>query len=241
MRRLLPDPSDEVDFEAAYALPSPGTWHLRANMVGSVDGAAQLDGRSGGLSEMADRAVFHVLRGLTDGVLAGAATVRAEHYGPARPSPETRANRRTAGLPEVPPIAVTTRPGLDLSSRFFAEAGAGPIVLTCDRAPLDRRRETEPHADVVVAGDDTVDLPTALAALAERGLTRVLCEGGPTLLGQLAAAQLRDELCLSISPQLVGGAPTRILNGSDVDPPARLELTDLLDDGSLLLARYALR
>jgi riboflavin biosynthesis pyrimidine reductase len=242
MRRLLPEPADEVDLEAAYALPPPGTRNLRANMVASVDGAAQVDGRSGGLSEPADRKVFHVLRGLTDVILAGAGTVRAEHYGPAKPSKETRQARHNAGMPEVPPVAVvTTRLGLDLSSRFFTDAETRPIMLTSGRAPLNRRRETEPYADVVVAGDDTVDLPTALAALAERGLTRVLCEGGPMLLSQLAAVRLLDELCLSVSPQLVGGTPTRIVNGPALDPPAALELTDLLADGSLLLARYAVR
>jgi riboflavin biosynthesis pyrimidine reductase len=242
VRRLLPEPSDEVDLAAAYAVSAPGSRHVRANMVASADGSAQRDGRSAGLSEPADRTVFHVLRGLTDVVLAGAGTVRTERYGPARPRGEPRAARREAGLPEAPPVAVVTASlDFDLSSPFFAEAEVRPIVLTCDRAPAGRRRAAEPFADVVVAGDARVDLPAALDALAERGLARVLCEGGPTLLAELVAVRRLDELCLSISPQLVGGPPTRILDGAGVDPPARLELTDLLAEDSLLLARYTLR
>jgi riboflavin biosynthesis pyrimidine reductase len=242
MRRLLPEPCAEVDLPAAYALPPAGTRHVRANMVASVDGAAQLDGRSGGLSAPADREVFHVLRGLTDVILAGAGTVRTEHYGPARPAQPTRAARRSAGLAEVPPIAVVTAGiDLDLGSRLFTEADTRPIVLTCERASLDRRRAAEPFADVVLAGEGTVEMAAALDALVERGLTRVLCEGGPTLLGELAAAGRLDELCLSLSPQLLGGTPTRILNGAALDPPRPLELTGLLADTSLLLAKYRVR
>ena len=70
----------------AFTAPDPptGSPRVRVNMVASVDGATSADGESRGLSGPADRRVFHRLRGLADAVLAGAATVRADRYGPAR-------------------------------------------------------------------------------------------------------------------------------------------------------------
>ncbi|MFY9886807.1 MAG: dihydrofolate reductase family protein, partial [Streptosporangiaceae bacterium] len=62
----------------------PASRHLRANMVASADGAASLAGRSGGLSGAGDRMVFTVLRSLSDLVLVGAGTARAERYRPAQ-------------------------------------------------------------------------------------------------------------------------------------------------------------
>ena len=52
----------------------------------------------------------------------------------------------------------------------------------------------------------------------DRGLSRVLCEGGSEINGQLAAADLIDELCLTVSPMLIGGDAARILNGPACSP-----------------------
>src|SRR5437899_1114982 len=149
MRQLLPRYAEEVDLDATYAVPDRP--HLRANMVASVDGAASADGRSGGLSGPADKALFATLRGLTDVVLVGAGTVRAENYGPAHPSPKRRAWRRAMGLAEVPPIAVVSgRLDLDPAGRFFTEdVIARPLVLTCAAAPADRRGALAKVADVL--------------------------------------------------------------------------------------------
>ncbi|HVA60419.1 MAG TPA: pyrimidine reductase family protein [Mycobacteriales bacterium] len=238
MRRLYPEPADPVDLAEMYAVS--GERHVRANMVATVDGAISVDGRSGGVSGPADHELFLLLRGLADVILVGAGTVTAESYGPARPTAAIREQRRARGLAEVPPVAVvTSRLSLDLGLRFFTEAVVRPLVLTTARAPAGRRSAAAELADVVVVGDDSVDLPGALAELADRGLGRVLCEGGPTLLAQLVAAGVLDELCLTISPLLVGGDAPRILKGGPVGPrPARL--IHLLEADGELFARYAL-
>lgn len=235
MRRLLPDPADGVDLDDAYAT-GPGL-QVRANMVASADGAAALHGRSAGLSGPADRQVLSVLRGLADVVLVGAGTVRAEGYGPVRPSAERRARRRAAGLTEVPPIAVVSaRLDLDPGGDFFARAEARPLVVTVADADA---RPFRGHADVVVAGDTALDVPTALDALADRGLTRVLCEGGPRLLGALLAADRLDELCLTLSPLLAGGSAPRITGHAELPNPARLTVRHLLEQDGYLFVRYA--
>jgi riboflavin biosynthesis pyrimidine reductase len=236
---LLPDPADDVDLDEAYALPGPGRLHVRANFVSSVDGAAEVGGRSGGLSSDADHRLFSVLRGLCDVVLVGAGTVRHERYGPARPSADRRAWRQARGLAAVPPIAVvTSRVDLDLDSAFFAEATARPVILTTGAAPTDVRRRAAEVADIAVCGDTSVDMVTALEALVERGFTRVLCEGGPHVLDQLVTSGRLDELCLSLSPAIAGPERLRIIGGPPLDEPARLELAHVLAAEGMLFLRY---
>ena len=88
---------------------------------------------------------------------------------------------------------------------------------------------------MIVAGGDRVDLALAVSELRERGLSRVLCEGGPRINAQLAAADLIDELCLTVSPLLIGGDAARILNG-----PARagrLRLVHVLEEEGFLFCQ----
>ncbi|MCT9929463.1 pyrimidine reductase family protein [Planotetraspora sp. A-T 1434] len=232
---MHPDVQDEPDLVAAYTPPRQ-EW-LRLNMVTSADGAAWLKGLSGGLSSKADKRIFGVLRGLADVVVAGAATVRTEGYGPARPRESWLAMR--AGRTPAPPIAVITRRlDLDLGSPLFTEAEpyARTIVITTESAPKDRREEAARNARVIIAGDDRVDMATAVRELRERGLSGILCEGGPRINAQLAAAGLVDELCLTISPQLVGGDAARILNG--VASPSPMVLAQVLEEDGFLFCRY---
>lgn len=223
MEQLLPPDSGAPDLELLYAAP-PGPW-LRLGMVGSLDGSAVVGGTSRGLSHAGDRAVFRVLRALADVVLVGAGTARAEAYGPVPLTAERRAARRARGQAEVPPVAVVTRTGLARDSPL---AVPGTLLVTTARASV------PPGVEAVVAGAEQVDLASALDALRARGLRHVLCEGGPALAGALLAADLVDELCLTVSPHLVGGRGPYVLT-SDSELDRRLALAHLLhDDGSLL-------
>ncbi|MGH9073559.1 MAG: pyrimidine reductase family protein [Acidimicrobiales bacterium] len=240
MRRLLPLPvEDDVDLDAAYWVEEPGHQHVRGVMVASVDGAAQRAGRSGGLSGPTDTALFGLLRGHADVLVVGATTARVEAYGGDKPSAERRAWRRARDLSEVPPIAVVTRSAaLDPGGPLFADTWARPIILTCAAAPADRRQKLARRVELIVAGEEDVDLPAALDALAERGLRRVSCEGGPCLLGGIVAAGRLDELCLTVSPMALGGPATRILDGALLEPPLRLGLAQVLEDDGFVFLRY---
>jgi riboflavin biosynthesis pyrimidine reductase len=222
VRQIYPGEATLTDAGLAglYAYPDQGgrdsRW-LRANMVMSMDGAATLRGRSGGLSGEADRQVFALLRALADVIVVGAGTARVEGYGPVRPGEEgVRWAWLREGRPAAPPIAVLTR-GLDLDPAGPLLAGAsGPrtIVITTEAAPADRRAAVARTAEVIVAGEQSIDLPAAIDALASRGYRRVLTEGGPHLLAQIIGAGLLDELCLTISPVLVGPGAGRIVEGA---------------------------
>lgn len=226
MRRLLPEPADDVDLAAAYAYPPEATRWLRATMVASADGAATAaDGLSGALSSPADRQVFHLLRDLADVVVVGAGTVRAEGYRPAR----------------LPVAIVSGRLDLDLTAPLFTAAEHRSVVLTTAEAPPHRLAKARDVADVVVCGVDRVDPLLAVAALTERGHRRLLCEGGPRLLGQVAAAGLLDELCLTVAPVLASGEAPRVLGGPPLAPAAQLRLGHLLEEDGTLFARYEIR
>jgi len=208
---------------------------LRAGMVLSADGAATSDGSSRPLSGPADRAVFRLLRALSDVVLVGAGTARSEDYGPV-PLPRPLLHwRRDAGLPERPRLAVVTATGaLDPASRLFS--GDLPTLVLAPRAVAGRCRDALPRAEVVDTGPG--DLAHGLAALRERGLCSVLCEGGPHLLGDLVRAGLVDELCATVSP-LLAGAGERLVAGA-LDAPAPLVLQHALESAGELLLRYSL-
>lgn len=239
MRQLLPAPVDEVDLSAAYAYPpdlDDRCW-LRANMVSSADGAATVDGKSGGLSSARDQQVFGVLRGLSDAVIVGAGTARIEGYRAIRAKDDYTDARAAHGqLPAPVLVIVSARLELDPSAALFHGGAEQTIVVTRESSPPDRRALLADVADVIVAGDDDVDLSTAISALVSRGLHRLLCEGGPTLLANIAAAGQLDELCLTIAPSLVGGESRRILSGTPVDDKLRLE--HLLEEDGTLFARY---
>jgi len=252
VRMLLPDVREDLtddDLDAAYAWPGwpeARPW-VRANMVSTVDGAARgPESLSKSISSRADKRVFGRLRGLADVVLVGAGTVRAEDYTPAQVRPSFADRRAAAGQLVAPPLAEVSRSlRLDLSAPRYTEAPVRPIVITCASSDPGRRAAAAEVADVIVAGDDGVDLADALAQLAERGLVRVHAEGGPTLLADLAAADLLDELLLTVSPVLAGGsfdgadAVPRILAGSPLpDAPRPLRLMHLLEDDGTLFLRY---
>jgi 5-amino-6-(5-phosphoribosylamino)uracil reductase len=252
VRRLLPateGPPADLDDDAlaeAYAVPTPTgrPWHLRMNFVSSVDGGVTVDERSAGLSNPADQRVFALLRDLADVVLVGAGTARTEGYRAERYGPDRRRRRVQLGRAELPVIAVVSGSlDLDSTSKLFTdtESTARTVVITCRAAPRDRMAALAEVADVLVAGDDRVDLTAALAELAERGLARVLSEGGPTLFGALLAAGLVDELCLTVSPLLTGPGTGRIVAGPVLaDAPYPVALLHLLAEDGALLLRYAL-
>jgi riboflavin biosynthesis pyrimidine reductase len=229
VRRLHPDPVDPVDPLDVYGDPptAGGRPGVRANMIASVDGAATLEGLSGGLSGAGDKALFRTLRSLADVVLVGAGTVRAEGYGPPR------------GDGPRPRIAVVTRSlDLDWESPLFAAPTTRPIVLTAEDAPADRLDRAREVAEVVVAGVGAVDLPEALRLLGELGASAVLCEGGPSLLGLLAAAGLLDELCLTVAPALVVGGARRIVTGPALRSPLAMTLASACEEDGFLFLRY---
>lgn len=233
MRQLLPEVRDLApeDLYDLYDEPGP---HLRAGFVTSLDGAITVDGRSEGLNSPADKAVFRALRAVCDAVVVGAGTVRTEDYGPVRLQPSAMAWRAAHGRSAEIPVVVVTRTG-DLGTGRVLQ---GPVLVarpSSSAGPAASLSDANPSAG---APEEIPGEPAAMvAALHERGLTRLLCEGGPSLLTALLEAGLVDELCLTSSPLLVGGGH-RLVGG--LTAPVGLELTSLVhDDPGVLLGRWS--
>ena len=230
-----------LELAEAYAYPDVRDPWLRANMVSTLDGAAQHDGRSQPISTATDMRIFGTLRGLADVVIVGAETVRQEGYRPARARADFAALREAAGQSPAPAIAVVTASlDLDFSLPLFTSPLVPTLILTGAAAAPDRVAAAEKAgAQVVIAGDGMgVDPARAVRALADLGLARLLTEGGPRLLGQLVAAEVLDELCLTLSPTLTVGDAQRIAGGPSVAVPKRFELASLLEEAGFLFTRY---
>lgn len=240
MQRCYPDPltfADDDDLALAYAWPGRvGTDPvLRANMVMSIDAGVTVDGRSAGLGSAADQRLFAVLRDLADVLLVGAGTIRAEGYGGIRPGADRLARRRRWGLGDPPRVAVVTGRGLAKDLTLFTDTDAAPIVLTTTQGA---RLMADFPASVIDVGDDTVDLARMVSALADLGLHRIHCEGGPGLLGRLIAAELVDELCLTTAPMMLGTGAGALLGGVELAGAAKWRLESLHVDGDQLFSHY---
>jgi 5-amino-6-(5-phosphoribosylamino)uracil reductase len=246
MRQLIPEPprgNYAPDLSEIYAYPGHARRWLRANMVASVDGTAQADGASRGLSGPADLRVLRTLRALADVILVGAATVRTEGYlRPAVARAEFAEARVAAGQPPAAAIAVVSASlEVDFDTPLYTEAVTPTITVTTADAPPERLKRAEAAGEVLIAGrGGRVDLAGAVDLLADSGRGRLLCEGGPKLLGAMARTGRLDELCLSVSPQLRSGPGLRILDGPELAAPLGLTLHTLLTEDGFLFARYLL-
>lgn len=227
LRRLFPEPATDTTAGEAYAAHRPARssragrrpW-VSLCMIASLDGAIVVDGRSGPLGNATDRDVLLSLRQFADVVLVGAGTARGEGYGP-------------PGKPGLRVGVVTNSGRVDLGGRLFT-SGAG-FLIAPESAAVDTRA-----VEVLRVGSEQVDLAVALSRLDSvvPGVAVVQAEGGPTLNAGLLAADLVDELNLTISPRLVGGDSPRVVHGApDVD--ARFELAHLLaDDEGFVFGRW---
>ncbi|MHB1129421.1 MAG: dihydrofolate reductase family protein [Ilumatobacteraceae bacterium] len=221
MHRIFPPPAIETTVAEAYGVarerhPDGRPW-IGLCMVMSIDGSTVVDGDSQALSGPADRDVMAGLRRLADVIVVGASTVRKEGYGP--PS--------KPGLT----VGVVTRSGnLNLESELFS-SGAGFLILPKDTPILN------PSVRCVRAGHGIVDLPAAMQQL---NGTFVQLEGGPALNAAMFAADLVDEINVTISPLVVGGAGPR-LTDSAPNLHSRYDTAHVIHDDGFLFVRYVRR
>ncbi|WIE64745.1 pyrimidine reductase family protein [Curtobacterium sp. MCLR17_036] len=241
MNPLPPSVADlsDDDLLALYTDGVGDPW-LRVNFVATLDGSATAAGRTGALGGADDLRVFDLLRRVADVVLVAAGTVRDEGYGPMVLHDADVAWRRARGLPDHPVFAIVTNSAsLDASSRVFTEAPVRPVVLTsASGAASSSGRALGEVADVLACGSSSVDVAAVLGELAARGLGSIHCEGGPSFLGALVAADAVDELTLTVDPSLEGGAGPRIATGSSPELRRMRPAHVLLGAGGVLLTRW---
>jgi riboflavin biosynthesis pyrimidine reductase len=249
LRRLLPE-AGEVTADAlvqelrAWEAAPPGRSgrpvrpHVAVNMVQTCDGRASVHGRTGPMSSLADRQLFHALRTRVDAVMVGAGTLRVERYGRMVPDAARREQRRAAGL-EPDPLAIVVSGSLDLPADLplLQDPASRVVIVTAAQGSLAGVR-----AQVEYLRSAAVDLPAALARLrGEHGVRAILCEGGPHLNASLLAQGLIDELFLTTVPALAGAAGAlSIMDGAPLEAPLALSLRWMLAHEGELFARYAI-
>lgn len=223
LRSLLPAPATDVDLDALYRPPRP-RW-LRLNFITSVNGSvAGVDGTSESLTNRTDRRILGAIRRAADVVLVGASSVRTEGY----------------FLPRSAPLAILTGSGDLTGHRIPADVAPGRVIVLCPPAAVAAVHSSlgAVAIDVLELAGPPIDPGSAVAALHHRGYDSIVCEGGPSLAAQLLAADLVDELCLSMSPQIVplsAGIVPGLVTGKHLS----LEHL-LLDEESTLYARWVI-
>jgi len=225
VQRLIPDPGpttveEQLDSYRPREMAGDERPFVAMNFAVTVDGRATIGGVSGPIGSEADTAMLAGLRTRFDAVMIGAGTMRAERYGSL---PGERLMVIVSGSLELP-----------WDAALFTEGAGRVLVFTSsDVKPPATATSLE-----VVRHDGAVDLTAALRHLhEEHGVRALLSEGGPRLHTEMQALGLVDELFLTTSPKLAGGAAPRILEGElpEVEP---LELAWLLEEDGELFARY---
>lgn len=201
---------------------------VRANMIFSADGAAAFSGRVAPLSDPTDQQLLVALRDFADVVLVGAATARAENYGPVQPAGNGARPAR---------MAVVSRSG-NLPDSLLVDPAQRPILVTSALAVSENALDRDDRWELLVAGEETVDVTGMVAELRQRGLSRILCEGGPTLLDELVIADLVDEICVTLAPKLAGSQLPGTASGG-LSAPTLLRLDHVLNHRDYLYLKYS--
>jgi riboflavin-specific deaminase-like protein len=214
--------------------------YVIVNFVASADGRAAFRGRSRGLGDVGDRAVFHGLRERVDAVFAGTNTMRTENYGRLVRDPARRRRRAEAGLSPDPLACLIARSGdVPTEIPLFADPDSRIVVFT----PHPLRDPDHPaQLDVVRLDPGQLTLTTMMRRLrADFDVRSVLCEGGPTVFGALLGEGLVDELFLTLAPKLAGGGlGATMTSGPELPELRSLRLIWALERAGSLFLRYGL-
>jgi diaminohydroxyphosphoribosylaminopyrimidine deaminase / 5-amino-6-(5-phosphoribosylamino)uracil reductase len=213
--------------------------HVTLKLAVSADGKAALAGRKPvQITGEATRARVHLMRAMSDAILVGIGTVLADN--PALTC-------RLPGMLKASPVRVVLDPALrlPLTSRLVASTRDVPVwVMAATDAPSERERLLSEQGVTVIrtpTGDGALDLPSVLRALSERGITRLMVEGGPKVAASFLRADLIDEAVLLHGPVTIGPDGIDALDGFPLDAltaSAKLRLSGAETIGDDRLERY---
>lgn len=225
-----------MDISSLLGPDSGDAFTVRTNMVSTLTGSATMNHVSEDMGNDTDGQLFAALRNWADVVLVGAQTVRAEDYSGVKPNGD---GSRPA------PIAVPSRSlEFDVTSDFFTDFTTPPILLvphsSRDDQELAQRIATieSAGAEVCDAGEGTVQ--DYISVLKDRGFKRVLCEGGPGMIGQLVDLDAIDQMYLTLDPHLSTGVETPMATFQGEHSHRRMQLENVAadHDGTVFL-RYS--
>ncbi len=193
-----------------------GRPHVALNFVMTADGRVSYEGRAE-IGTRTDRALMAHLRSLADAVMIGAGTLRVD---PFAPSVKGRDRQPLA-------IVVTRTCELPLDNRFFAHPGGRLVATAASATPAAVAAVRAAGAEVQAFGTADVDLELLLQVLRERDVRFLLCEGGPTLAGQLLAQRAVDEVFLTHATLITAEPDARRLFEGSLRPAGTVRLERL--------------
>lgn len=181
------------------------------------------------------------LRARVDAVLVGSGTVQADDPSLLITSPDRIDERTAAGRPPHPARVVADSRARIPANAQILDSAAQTYVLVSKKAPQGRIGSLESaNTDIIIHGDEQVDLPAAFESLEQLGINQLLIEGGGELLASVFEQGLADELTTYIGNCIIGGstAPT-LVDGSgfkslEVAPELHLSELKQIDEGALL-------
>jgi len=182
-------------------------------------------------------------RAASDAILVGAGTIRQDNPRLLVRSPERRAERVARGLtPSPTKVTLTKRAELDCAASFFASDGTDKIVY-CPSDAVPRARGRLGAVAAVVDAGRPPTMRRVCDDLGDRGVRRLMVEGGGSVHTQLLTDDLADELQLVVAPFFVGNsAACRFVGDGDYPwhPGRRASLVEVRQIGDVVLLRYAL-
>jgi 5-amino-6-(5-phosphoribosylamino)uracil reductase len=195
------------------------------------------------LSNHADLERVDAVRAGCDAILVGAATVRNDNPRLLVRAPQLRRRRSEQGLAETPiKVTITARVDLDPGSAFFTEGCTDKLVY-CTSTSVALAHSRLGRVATVVDGGHPVDVRRVVEDLGDRGVRRLMVEGGGRVHTQMLTADLVDELQLVVAPFFVGTSRAARFVGEGAfpwHPGRRAHLAETRQLGDVVLLRYAL-
>lgn len=214
------------------------------NMATSIDGKITSTEREyPTFTSRYDRQMMERLRADADAIVIGAATLRIDNPPLQIRDEGMRRYRQQQGkAPGIINVLVTASGRVDPHSRFFtAPECPARIIATVASAPAENIAPLRDVAEVWTLGETQVDVRLLVEKLAERGVKKLLLEGGGDLNWHFIEHNLVDEVYVTIAPTLIGGrnAPS-LLEGRGFSLATRknLHLMEVRQEGDELYCRY---
>ena len=217
--------------------------YILLNYAMSLDGKISTEDRDPvRFTSGIDRRLMDEIRADVDAVLIGAGTLRAEDP-PVRIQAAKRRDERTRMGKSPHPVSIILSRSMRIPSegRYWKDGQVERIIATAVQTPADRSLPFQEKAEVIRTGETSVDLNELCRMLSDRGIRRLLVEGGGEVNMAFWAAGLVDEVYLTLCPVVIGGrnAPTAADGtGFDADRFRKLRLVESRRVGQEFFLRY---